>query len=147
MCNKFDGKITIQKHMRYPDFSLSREEALNFSEYGSIDVSGRFDGGGEGACYNNSLYHCKDKGQDHAMEYCLGFARGREDNYKPHAWVKCDGKYIEVSPQEDGGRLVDYILCHTMTISEIVGILKKNNINNVVGPMINEHGMIVISDV
>lgn len=34
-----------------------------------------------------------------------------------------------------------------MTISEIVGILKKNNINNVVGPMINEHGMIVISDV
>ena len=78
-----------------------------------------------GACtVNSGVYVMKNK---FTSLYCIGFACGSDEVYRPHAWIKSDGFYLECSPQN--GCLKQYILAKEMKYDELIEIFQDSKIN------------------
>jgi len=78
-----------------------------------------------GACaVNSGVYVMNNKS---TSLYCIGFACGSDEVYRPHAWVISDGSYLECSPQN--GRLSKYILAKEISYEELIKIVQDSKIN------------------
>lgn len=107
--------------------TLDCGQASNLGQFIEVEknISQSLKGVESGACaVNSGVYVMNNKS---TSLYCIGFACGSDEVYRPHAWVKSDGSYLECSPQN--GRLSKYILAKEISYEELIKIVQDSKIN------------------